>query len=136
MSSINIVPRRIATVVSAALAFATAATAPTYAQSPSDMVRGDPAHGRTVYQACMGCHSLDEDDVGPRHRGVVGRVAGTVPSYAYSPALKRSGLVWSPANLDRWLTNPQSLVPGVKMFFSLSNAKDREDVIAYLAQQR
>ena len=136
MSSINIVRRRMATVVAAALAFAAAATASAYGQSPSDAPRGDPVRGRTVYQACMGCHSLDEDDVGPRHRGVVGRTAGTVSGYAYSPALKQSGLVWSPANLDRWLTNPQSLVPGVKMFFSLSSAKDREDVIAYLVQQR
>ncbi|MBV8209952.1 MAG: c-type cytochrome [Burkholderiaceae bacterium] len=100
------------------------------------MAKGDPAHGQTVYQACMGCHSLDEDDVGPKHRGVVGRVAGTVPGYAYSPALKKSGLVWTPANLDRWLTNPQGFVPGAKMFFSLSNAKDRADVISYLAEQR
>ena len=136
MSSTKIVPPRIGITLGAALALVAAATTSAYAQSPSDVPRGDPAHGRTVYQACMGCHSLDEDDVGPRHRGVVGRVAGTVPGYAYSPALKRSGLVWSPANLDRWLTNPQSLVPGVKMFFSLQNAKDREDVIAYLAQQR
>jgi cytochrome c len=136
MSPTNIVPRRKGTTLGVALALVAAATTSAFAQSPSNVSRGDPVRGRTVYQACMGCHSLDEDDVGPRHRGVVGRAAGTVPGYAYSPALKRSGLVWSPANLDRWLTNPQSLVPGVKMFFSLSSAKDREDVIAYLAQQR
>lgn len=96
---------------------------------------GDPAHGKTVYQACMGCHSLDEDDVGPRHRGVVGRIAGSVPGYAYSAALKGSHIVWSTETLDRWLTNPQGLVPGAKMFFSMSDPQDRADVIAYLAQQ-
>jgi cytochrome c len=89
-----------------------------------------------VYQACMGCHSLDEDDVGPRHRGVVGRVAGTLPGYAYSPALKNSRIVWNRENLDRWLTNPQKLVPGAKMFFAMPDARDRADVIAYLARQR
>jgi cytochrome c len=135
MSSTNIVSRRKARTVAATLVLA-AATASAYAQSPSDAPRGDPVRGGTVYQACMGCHSLDEDDVGPRHRGVVGRAAGTVPGYAYSPALKRSGLVWSPTNLDRWLTNPQGFVPGAKMFFSLANSRDRADVIAYLAQQR
>jgi hypothetical protein len=62
----------------------------------------------------MGCHSLDEDDVGPRHRGVVGRVAGTVPSYAYSSALKNSHIVWDRETLDRWLTNPQALATGRK----------------------
>jgi len=88
-----------------------------------------------LYQACTGCHSLDDNDVGPKHRGVVGRKAGTVPGYAYSAALKGSGLTWTPANLDRWLTNPQKLVPGAKMYFSIANPKQRADIIAYLAQQ-
>jgi cytochrome c len=97
---------------------------------------GDPARGKTLYQACMGCHALDEDDVGPRHRGVVGRPAGTVPGYAYSRALKSSHIVWDRDTLDRWLASPQGLVPGAKMFFAMPNAQDRADVIAYLAAQR
>jgi cytochrome c len=97
---------------------------------------GDPVAGRTLYQVCTGCHSLDENDVGPRHRGVVGRKAGTVPGYAYSAALRTSGMVWTPANLDRWLTNPQKVVRGAKMYFSVANPKQRADIIAYLAQQR
>jgi cytochrome c len=106
------------------------------ALSAPDGLHGDPVHGKTVYQACTGCHTLDENDVGPKHRGVVGRVAGSVPDYPYSSALKNSHLVWTEANLDRWLSNPQALVPGAKMFFSLSDPKDRADVIAYLAEQR
>ena len=132
----SIAARMGSTLMGVALGLAATAAGRACAQFPSDLLQGDPAHGKVVYQACMGCHSLDEDDVGPRHRGVVGRTAGTVPGYAYSPALKRSGLVWTPANLDSWLTSPQRLVPGAKMFFSLSNAKDRADVIAYLAEQR
>jgi cytochrome c len=112
------------------------ATASAYADAASARSIGDPTHGKAVYQVCMGCHSLDEDDVGPRHRGVVGRVAGTVPGYAYSPALKNSHIVWDSDTLDRWLTNPQALVPGAKMFFAMPNARDRADVIAYLAEQR
>jgi len=112
------------------------AAAAVYATAAPDTPAGDPAHGKTVYQVCMGCHSLDEDDVGPRHRGVVGRVAGTVPGYAYSPALKNSHIVWDRDSLDRWLTNPQALVPGAKMFFAMPSAQDRADVIAYLAEQR
>ncbi|GEN98178.1 hypothetical protein NSE01_00110 [Novosphingobium sediminis] len=84
----------------------------------------------------MGCHSLGENDVGPRHRGVVGRMAGAVPDYAYSAALRQSGLLWTPANLDKWLTNPQKLVPGAKMYFSVAKPQDRADIIAYLAQQK
>lgn len=102
----------------------------------ADPPAGDPVHGKTLYSACMGCHSLDDNDVGPKHRGVVGRKAGTVPGYSYSAALKASGLTWDRANLDRWLTNPQALVPGAKMFFSVRDAQSRADIIAYLAQQR
>jgi cytochrome c len=104
--------------------------------APTATPAGDAERGRMVYQGCMGCHSIDEDDVGPRHRGVVGRRAGSIPGYAYSPALKGSGIVWDAATLDRWLSNPQALVPGAKMFFSLSNERMRADVIAYLATQR
>jgi cytochrome c len=98
-------------------------------------LKGDPEHGKTLYGGCMGCHSLDDNDVGPRHRGVVGRKAGSVPDYAYSQALQASGIVWDPASLDRWLTDPQKLVPGAKMFFSVPDAQSRADIIAYLATQ-
>jgi cytochrome c len=126
----------VAVAVALSAALLVLATASVYANTVVDRPAGDIAHGQTVYQICMGCHSLDEDDVGPRHRGVVGRVAGTVPGYAYSPALKGSHIVWNRDTLDRWLTNPQALVPGAKMFFAMPSAQDRADVIAYLEKQR
>lgn len=97
---------------------------------------GNAADGARLYQACMGCHSVDENDVGPMHRGVVGRPAGSVPGYAYSAVLKNSGLTWTPENLDRWLAGPQALVPGAKMYFSVGSAQDRADIIAYLSEQK
>jgi cytochrome c len=97
---------------------------------------GDAERGRIVYQGCTGCHSIDDDDIGPRHRGVVGRRAGSVPGYAYSPALKASGLVWDAMTLDRRLSNPQALAPGTRMSYALSDIALRADVIAYLATQR
>jgi cytochrome c len=95
---------------------------------------GDPARGKTLYQACSACHTIDENDIGPRHRGVVGRHAGSLADYAYSPALKNSGVVWNDTTLDQWLTNPSALVPGTKMFFKLDDPQMRADVIAYLKQ--
>ncbi|TXG81439.1 MAG: c-type cytochrome [Sphingomonadales bacterium] len=89
-----------------------------------------------LYPSCTGCHSLDENDIGPLHRGVLGRKAGAVPGYAYSQALKASGIVWTPEALDRWLTGPQKMVKGAKMYFSVAKAQDRADIIAYLAQQK
>lgn len=109
------------------LALALLAAAP-FAQA------GDAARGQALYQArCAACHSVDFNGVGPAHRGVFGRLAGTAKGFAnYSPALKASGLTWTEANLDRWLTNPEALVPGQAMGISLPDAGERADVIAFL----
>jgi cytochrome c len=94
---------------------------------------GDARRGANLYEAkCGACHSLDANRVGPAHRGVFGRRAGVAPGYAYSTALRGSGLTWTAANLDRWLAAPGDLVRGTRMGFRLTAAQDRADVIAYL----
>ncbi|MBR0873585.1 c-type cytochrome [Bradyrhizobium tropiciagri] len=95
---------------------------------------GDPARGATLYQGCGDCHSIDANDVGPMHKGVVGRLAGTAAGYSYSPALKASKIVWTEQNLDKWLSGPDTMVPGTKMFYEVPDAKDRADIIAFLKQ--
>ena len=96
---------------------------------------GDPARGQQLYASrCIGCHSIDANRVGPAHKGVVGRKAGSVPDYNYSPAVKKSVIVWTPATLDRWLTNPEQTIPGQKMGYSVPDAQDRADLIAWLAK--
>lgn len=91
------------------------------------------AAGRLSYESkCGGCHSLDMNRIGPSHRGVVGRVPGSVPGYAYSPAVKRLGGVWSTARLDLWLQNTQKVAPGSKMYFSVADPAERRNIIAYL----
>ncbi len=97
---------------------------------------GDPAAGaRSYQQRCGGCHTLDTDRVGPRHRGVVGRKAGGVPGFAYSPALRAATIVWDGDNLDRWLADPQALIPGQQMNVVTRDAKIRADIVAYLSAQ-
>lgn len=98
------------------------------------VLAADPTRGEGLYLArCGGCHSLDENGAGPRHRGLFGRVAGTQPGFDYSPALKASKVRWTEASLNRWLTNPTALVPGNKMVVQLvPEARDRADVVAYL----
>jgi cytochrome c len=66
---------------------------------------------------------------------VVGRKAGSVIDFDYSPALKKSKVIWNEKTLDKWLTNPEKFIPGQKMGFSVSDAKEREDLIAYLKSQ-
>lgn len=96
---------------------------------------GNVARGQTLYKGCADCHSIAENGVGPMHKGVVGRKAGTVPGYDYSPDLKSSGIVWTEENLDKWLTGPQAMVPETKMFFDVPDAQDRADIIAFLKEQ-
>jgi cytochrome c len=96
---------------------------------------GDTNHGEVLYEACQDCHSLDKNDVGPRHRGVFGRKAASLPDYDYSDALKSANIVWNEETLDKWLTDPQAVAPGAKMFFHLDNPQDRADVIAYLKER-
>ena len=96
---------------------------------------GDASHGEALYEACQDCHSLDKNDVGPRHRGVFGRKAASLPDYDYSDALKAANIVWNEETLDKWLTDPQVVAPGAKMFFHLDNPQDRADVIAYLKER-
>lgn len=102
---------------------------------PTAGAAADAAHGEQIYQSCQDCHSLDTNDVGPKHRGVFGRKAGSVPDYSYSAPLKKSGITWDQDSLDRWLTDPQKLAPGSKMFFHLDAAQDRADVIEYLKER-
>ena len=96
---------------------------------------GDANHGEALYEACQDCHSLDKNDVGPRHRGVFGRKAASLSDYDYSDALKSANIVWNEETLDKWLTDPQAVAPGAKMFFHLDNPQDRADVIAYLKER-
>jgi len=123
--SIGSVHRRTAGAMILAIAAALAHSQPSFAA-------GDAAHGERVYRQCMACHTLDKNAIGPKHRDVFGRKAGSVAGFDYSAALKSSSIVWEEATLDAWLTNPQALVPGSKMFFSVGSAQDRADVIAYL----
>lgn len=93
----------------------------------------DAGRGELLYeQRCGACHGLDADRVGPHHRGVVGRRAGSVAGYDYSPALRQADFVWNSVSLDAWLANPEALVPGQRMGYSVPDATDRADIVAYL----
>jgi cytochrome c len=89
--------------------------------------------GPSLYKArCGGCHALDHNKYGPSHEGVFGRPAGTQPGYRYSKALAASGIVWTEAALDRWLADPQAMVPGTRMTERFANPQERRLIIAYL----
>jgi cytochrome c len=99
---------------------------------------GDAKSGETVFLQCKTCHVLEEGQnrIGPSLYKVVGRAAGTVPNYQYTPANKNSGITWTQEKLFQYLENPQRVVPGTKMAFAgIADEQKRADVIAYLAAQ-
>ena len=81
---------------------------------------------------CGGCHYLDDDKEGPRLRHIYGTKAGSVATFKYSSALKASQVVWDDAILDRWLTNPDSVIPDSDMDFRVSKPEQRAAIIQYL----
>ena len=94
----------------------------------------DATRGEQIYARCLACHALAFDRVGPRHCGLLGRKAGSVAGFAYTPAMKASRLVWNAETLDRFLENPMRVVPGTAMTYAgVPDKQDRADLIAYLA---
>jgi cytochrome c len=103
-------------------------------------VRADATRGARVFQRCYACHSVvaGEDKLpGPSLRCVLGRRAGTLPGFEFSPAMVEAGttrgLTWTWATLDAFLADPGAVVPGTAMGPpGLASADDRRDVIDYL----
>jgi cytochrome c len=97
---------------------------------------GNAAQGKQIFERCAICHTVARNGpngVGPDLFGVVGRKAASEPNFYYSPALKHSGIVWTPAKLNAWIAAPSKLVPGNRMAFEgISDPAERADVIAYL----
>ena len=102
------------------------------AASPA-LAQGSAPKGEAVFNDnCTGCHVLTGPGfAGPALSGVYGRKAGAA-DFQYSDAMKKSGIVWDDANLHAFLTDPSKLVPGTAMNFNLSDAQQRDDVVAYL----
>ncbi len=96
---------------------------------------GDAARGEVKYQECAACHKLEPgiNNVGPSLHGIVGRKAAEVSDFRYSPAMKRSGITWTADMLDKFMIDPQAMVPANRMpYAGLANAADRADLITYL----
>ena len=93
---------------------------------------GDARRGGELFaQQCAVCHG-GNGGVGPNLHGVTGRKAGSLPGFGYSAALSKAGFHWDDARLNRYLTDPQALVPGTSMPAKVADAGQRRDIIAYL----
>jgi cytochrome c len=110
-----------------ALAALASAIAPSYGANPAAQ------RGEEIYSRCLACHALAYDRTGPRHCGLFGRAAGSVPGFEYSAAMKRSKIVWSAKTLDRFIADPLKVIPGTAMGYAgVKDARERAELIAYL----
>ena len=104
------------------------------AMAGSAAAAGDKTRGADLFEdRCAMCHVADGGGQGPSLNGVVGRKAASRKGANYTPALKAAHLVWTPANLDRFLTDPAKMVPGTAMSIRVTNPTQRADIIIYLA---
>jgi cytochrome c len=98
---------------------------------------GDAVRGEARFQDCAACHRLEAgvNNVGPSLHGIFTRKAGELTDFRYSPAIRRSGIAWTPETLDQFISDPQAMVPGNRMpYAGMANAGDRADLIAYLSK--
>src|SRR5215475_5398715 len=96
-----------------------------------------PDSGQLLFNnACRTCHTLRQGDnrLGPNLHGIIGRKAGSLPDYGYSGSMKDAGLTWDKATLDRFIANPDQVVPGhnMKPYGGMASADDRATIIRYL----
>jgi cytochrome c len=106
-----------------------------FASSWAASAAGDATAGQQAFAGrCAACHSTapGENKIGPSLAGVFGRRSGSEAGYSYSPALKAASITWDEHTLNEFLANPAADVHGTKMFISVPDAADRENVIAYL----
>ncbi len=123
----------------ALLGLACAATALFMAPARSDAA--DAEAGKAAFAKCGICHQIGPNAqalVGPPLTGVVGRKAGSVAGFAYSPGMKKlgdDGYVWTEEHIDSWIANPKALLPASMMalaFQGIPDADERANIIAYL----
>ena len=113
----------------------TAAVTITLLLAGSARADGDAARGEAKFVDCAACHKLEAgaNNVGPSLHGLFTRKAGEITDFRYSPAMKRSGISWTPATLEQFIADPQAMVPGNRMpYAGMASAADRADLIAYL----
>jgi cytochrome c len=107
------------------------------AQAAAVPAVGDAAAGEELFlDRCAMCHVAEGGGQGPSLKGLYGRKAGSVPGFAYSAALKASGVIWTGPELDRFLANPIVAIPGTAMPITVPDPKQRADLIAYFAAQK
>jgi cytochrome c len=93
--------------------------------------------GQTAFNtSCRTCHTMKEGDnrQGPSLAGIVGRKAGSLPGFNYSPSMKQSGITWDEATLDQFIADPEQVVHGntMKPYGGITDAAQRKLIVDFL----
>jgi cytochrome c len=113
---------------------ATAAVVAALGATPA-LAEGDAQKGEKVFRKCKTCHEISDtkNKIGPNLVGIIGRAAGSVEGFAYSDAMKNSGITWSAETIAAYVADPKAYVPGNKMVFvGIRKPGDVEDLLAFL----
>jgi cytochrome c len=120
------------------LAFCSAIGVAGAAQAQMPLPTPKPPAGATLFkQQCGTCHATALTDAvrqGPQLFKIVGRRAGSVEGFHYSPGVAKADFVWDEARLDAWITDPQAMIPGTIMAYRQPKPEIRSAIIAYLRE--
>jgi cytochrome c len=118
------------------LGFSSAIATADAASAQMSLPAAKPPDGAALFkQQCATCHATNLSDAprqGPPLAKIVGRQAGKLEGFHYSPGLAQAGFSWDESRLDAWLANPQAVVPGAIMPYRQANAETRALIISYL----
>jgi cytochrome c len=89
---------------------------------------------------CRTCHSVKQGDnrLGPSLHKIYGAKAGSSPDYAsYSQSLKNSAVTWDEASLDKFIENPEQVVPNnnMKPYKGIADPAVRKQIVEFLKSQ-
>ncbi len=111
---------------------------------------GDPAAGERQWRQCQSCHVIVDNDgnriqgagvSGPNLYGVIGRPAGSVEGFRYSPSMQAAadaGLVWDEESFVAYVTNPTAFLrdflndPSARGSMGWQMRSNQADMFAYL----
>jgi cytochrome c len=130
--------RKRSVILAMGLGFCSATAAVDTAPAQMPLPAAKPPDGAALFkQQCATCHTTNLSDPprqGPPLLHVIGRPAGKLEGFHYSPALAQAGFTWDEARLDAWLNDPQSVIPGAVMAYRQAKAETRAAIIAYLKE--